>query len=105
MILNLLTAASLVVAVQPVPVPEMPTTFTGCLKHDTGVMYYIRPGSVPMHPCDAGDNVISFNQTGPQGPPGPPGPAAPAPPHYRFVGITTQVFQGNGGRNAMNGAC
>lgn len=43
--------------------------------------------------------------TGPQGPPGPAGPAGVGERKFRFVGITTQTFAGNGGRVAMNAAC
>src|SRR5881397_1627 len=90
-----LLIASLALAVAPGHIVETDTTFTGCLQHDKGVMYYVQEGSVPMHPCEGGDRLISFNQTGPQGPAGPPGPAAPAPPRFRFVGVTTQRVDAN----------
>ena len=100
--------------------------YTGCLKSKDGTLYNIQQASTPKVACASGDSIITWNQAGPpgpQGPVGPPGatgpqgaigpqgtagpqgPPGPAAPRFRFVGITTAMFQGNGGWVAMSNAC
>ena len=83
MLMTVLAAAFALSAGQPATPVDVTTTLTGCLQHEKGVMYNVQAGSVPMHPCEDGDNQISFNQTGPQGPAGPPG--APATDTHRTL--------------------
>jgi len=55
---------------------DEPVVYTGCLSKESGALYYVRQGTVPLKPCKDRDRdrdkdlQISWNMAGPQGPKG-----------------------------------